>query len=82
MIVVRGGDQVSVAGARGDLVSLLPVHGAADGVTTAGLRYPLHDEPLPAGTTRGVSNVLLGTEGSVSLRAGTLLVVLPGGAHR
>ena len=37
----------------GDLVSLIPFGGDARGVTTAGLRYPLVDEPLPFGPPRG-----------------------------
>ncbi len=44
-------------GTPGELVSLLPVHGPASGVRTEGLLYPLVDEDLPVGTTRGVSNV-------------------------
>ncbi len=41
----------------GALVTLVPVGGVAEGVTTEGLRYPLRGEALEAGTTRGVSNV-------------------------
>jgi thiamine pyrophosphokinase len=67
-------------GRPGDLVSLLPAHGTALGVVTDGLLYPLHDEDLPAGTTRGVSNELTGTTASVRLRTGTLLAVQPGPA--
>lgn len=67
-----------LTGAPGDLVSLLPVHGAASGVRTEGLLYPLVDEELPVGTTRGVSNVFVGTEATVSLAEGVLLAVQPG----
>lgn len=62
-------------GRVGDRVSLLPVGGPAIGVTTDGLRYPLHDEPLIEGRTRGLSNVREGASASVSARSGTLLVV-------
>jgi thiamine pyrophosphokinase len=64
-------------GAPGDVLTLLPAHGAALGVTTEGLRFPLRDEDLPAGTTRGVSNELVGTEAGVRLRSGVLLAVQP-----
>ena len=39
-------------------------------------------ETLAAGTTRGVSNELAGTDAAVSLAAGTLLVIRPGVGHR
>lgn len=76
--VVHGGGGVTFVGAPGDVVSLLPLHGDAVGVRTVGLEYPLHGGTLAAGTTRGVSNVLLEGEATVSLDVGTLLVVRPG----
>jgi thiamine pyrophosphokinase len=68
----------TLAGTPGDLVSLLAVGGAATGVTTDGLRYPLTDDTLEPGSTRGVSNVLLGSSAAVRLAAGVLLAVQPG----
>ena len=64
-----------VEGSPGDFVSLFPFAGDAQGVTTDGLRYPLHDEDLPVGPSRGLSNELLGTRGEVELRRGRLLIV-------
>jgi thiamine pyrophosphokinase len=72
---LHGGESLRMDGAPGTLVSLLPVAGDADGVTTAGLRYPLDDEPLPLGSTRGLSNEIQDTGASVRLEAGTLLVI-------
>lgn len=62
-------------GRPGDLVSLFPWAGTVEGVTTDGLRYPLRDEPLPVGPTRGLSNVRLGPSATISVRRGRLLVV-------
>ncbi len=78
--VVHGPGTALVSGLTGELVSLVPVGGPAVGVTTSGLRYPLADATLDPGTTRGVSNVLDHPAGraAVTLRAGALLVVLPG----
>jgi thiamine pyrophosphokinase len=70
-----------IAGRPGELVSLLPAHGPARGVRTEGLRYPLRGETLHAGTSRGVSNELLGDAATVVVDAGVLLVVLPGRDH-
>jgi thiamine pyrophosphokinase len=68
-------DTAVLEGQIGDTVSLLPLAGDAHGVTTTGLRYPLDDATLSYERARGVSNVLLAPPGSVSLRAGLLLVV-------
>lgn len=65
-------------GSPGELVSLLPVHGPASAVRTEGLLYPLVDEDLPVGTTRGVSNVFVDSRATVSLTSGVLLAVQPG----
>jgi thiamine pyrophosphokinase len=70
-----GPGTAALVGRRGDLVSLLPVGEAVEGVTTTGLVYPLDDEPLPAGTPRGLSNVVAADGASVRLRRGRLLVV-------
>jgi thiamine pyrophosphokinase len=69
---------VILTGAPGELVSLLPVHGPAFAVRTEGLLYPLVDEDLPIGTTRGVSNVFVEPRATVSLTDGVLLAVQPG----
>ncbi len=69
---------VVLTGVSGELVSLLPVHGAALGVRTVGLLYPLVDEDLPIGTSRGVSNVFVEERATVSLTDGVLLAVQPG----
>ena len=62
-------------GPVGALVSLFPHAGDVDGLTTEGLRYPLHDEPLRVGPARGLSNVRVAVDASVTVRAGRLLVV-------
>jgi thiamine pyrophosphokinase len=71
--------RLTVTGAPGELVTLLAVGGPATGITTTGLRYPLDDEDLEPASSRGVSNVLVDATATVAVRAGTLLVVRPGG---
>jgi thiamine pyrophosphokinase len=73
--VVRGVARID--GRPGELVTLLAVGGCADGVTTTGLRFPLHDAPLVPGSTLGVSNELDGTTATVSIRAGVVLAIQP-----
>jgi len=75
--VVRG--ERTLRGHPGDLLSLLPIGGPARGITTTGLRYPLVDEDLLPGTSRGVSNELEDQVATVAVRHGVLLAIQPGG---
>jgi thiamine pyrophosphokinase len=67
--------RLDLSGRPGDLVTLLAFGGDADGVTTEGLAYPLRDEPLAAGPSRGLSNVRSDRRAGVAVRAGRLLVI-------
>jgi thiamine pyrophosphokinase len=71
---VRGEGSLSLAGPVGALVTLLPVIGDAEGVTTEGLRYPLRDETLRFGRARGLSNEVASLPATVTVRKGSLLV--------
>jgi thiamine pyrophosphokinase len=75
VVVVHPGNSFLLTGRAGDVVSLLPIGGRAEGVRTQGLRWTLTDESLQPGSTRGVSNEMSGTEASVSLRGGVLLAI-------
>jgi thiamine pyrophosphokinase len=83
VVVVQGGRLPRVVtGTAGSLVTLLPVGGDASGITTIGLQYPLRGATLRPGTSRGVSNVLVGEQASVALDQGTLLVIQAYGGAR
>lgn len=69
--LVRGHREIH--GKAGQTLSLLPIGGDVEGVTTTGLEYPLEDETLKFGASRGVSNLLLGEIAEVSIRSGLLL---------
>jgi len=73
--IARADRPATVSGLPGELVSLIPIGGQAAGITTEGLRWPLHDESLPAGATRGVSNELLAETAGVAVADGSVLVV-------
>jgi thiamine pyrophosphokinase len=77
LVALHGPARTVVDGPRGSYVSLLPLQGPACGVTTTGLRFPLHGDTLPAGTSRGVSNQLAEPPAIVALDAGVLLVIQP-----
>jgi len=71
---IRGEGSLSLAGPVGALVTLLPVNGDAEGVTTEGLRFPLRDETLHFGRARGLSNEIASLPAKVTVRKGSVLV--------
>jgi thiamine pyrophosphokinase len=73
--VVRSGERLELGGAHGDIVTLLPIAGDAEGVTTRGLRWQLEGARLRLGSTLGLSNEVTDDPASVSVAAGALLVV-------
>jgi thiamine pyrophosphokinase len=77
--VVRG--RRTLGGSPGELLSLLAVGGPAEGVSTGGLAYPLHEETLAPGSSRGVSNVFSAAEATVAISGGVLLAIRPDGAR-
>jgi thiamine pyrophosphokinase len=56
------------------------VHGAAQGVTTEGLLYPLDGETLEPGSSRGTSNVFAGDEARISVASGVVVAIRPSGS--
>ena len=72
--VVKNGTLRFPAGATG-IVSLFCLGADARGVTLEGLKYPLEDGILTAGFPLGVSNHFTGTDATVSVRDGSLLVL-------
>ena len=71
--VVR--DTATLTGRPGDTVSLIPLNGAAHGVTTDGLLYALQDGTLPFGPALGVSNEMIERRAQVRVRDGLVLCV-------
>jgi thiamine pyrophosphokinase len=69
-------DEAYLTGKPGDTVSILPIGGAAHGISNDGLEWPLHEATLPIGSTRGMSNVFLGEQAYIKVRDGILLCVV------
>lgn len=77
LTVIRGSRTLS--GGVGEMVSLLPLLGHAEGVSTEGLAFALDNEPLHPGSARGVSNRFVAPEATVSVSHGALIAVQPYG---
>jgi thiamine pyrophosphokinase len=67
--------QTEIVGQVGDLVSLIPLGGDAQGVSTTGMQWRLQAETLHFGQARGVSNRLTAEKAIVTLEKGLLLCV-------
>ncbi|MCC6190781.1 MAG: thiamine diphosphokinase [Anaerolineales bacterium] len=70
--------QTVIEGKPGDTVSLIALGGDAEGVTTAGLEYPLNQGRLAFGSTLGISNVLSEPEATVTVEQGLVVCVVVG----
>ena len=65
-----------IEGHKGLRVSLIPLGGDAEGVSTEGLEYPLNNDTLIFGATRGMSNVMLAAQAQVKVQQGVLLCIV------
>ena len=65
----------AITGEPGDTLSLIPIAGEVTDICTEGLRFPLRRETLYFGPARGMSNVLIAPQASISFAEGLLLVV-------
>lgn len=66
---------LTIAGMPGDIVSLIALEDCA-GVVLSNFEYQVPNGKLISGSTLGVSNVLLGKQGTIELESGLLVVVI------
>ena len=71
-----GTGEICWKGQRGKTLSLAPVGERAHIMESEGLRYPLQDLTLTAGSCRGISNVVLSDEARILCDEGTLFLFL------
>lgn len=58
-----------------DTLSLIPLTTAVTGITTQGLFYPLKNETLETGTSRGTSNYFTDGTATITIETGLLLAI-------
>ncbi|MDI6687319.1 MAG: thiamine diphosphokinase [Desulfobacterales bacterium] len=75
IMLLRSGKKIIFHGEKGDILSLIPLDRDTLGITTTGLEYPLKDDMLKLGSSRGVSNVFIENSATVFLKQGMLLCV-------
>ena len=74
--MLKGPTSTNILGNPGDYISLIPLSPKVIGITTEGLRYPLHNATMKFGETLGLSNELTDTTGEIKIRAGILLMTI------
>ncbi len=67
--------QFSMKTKPGSLISLFPMSGRVDGITTRGLKYPLNNEHLENGLRDGSSNEAAEKEITITYESGSLLLM-------
>lgn len=55
--------------------SLIPLTTEVEGITTEGMKYPLHDYTMKQGISVGISNELIEDRGSITLTKGVLIMI-------
>ncbi len=73
--LLHSGDNLTIEGQPGDIVSLIALTPIVARVTTQGLRWPLEAADLQFGSTLSVSNQISQTPTQVQIGEGCLLVV-------
>ena len=68
-------DKLSLNGGKGQTLSIIPIKDNAVGITTDGLEYPLNDETLYFGSSRGISNIMLADKCNITIKSGMALVI-------
>ena len=70
---------LELRGCKGKTLSIIPLCGSLEGITTSGLEYPLNNETLYFGTGRGNSNVVTSDECSIRVTRGIGAVIINNG---
>ena len=73
--LMHPGDLLTLVGDPEDLVSLVPIQPGDSIVNTTGFLYPLKNEALEFGLSRGLSNQLTEKRGTIHLESGLLAVI-------
>ncbi|MDO5398684.1 MAG: thiamine diphosphokinase [bacterium] len=72
-------NKIIIENKEGMTLSIIPVKGNLTGITTKGLEYPLNNEALYFGESRGNSNVIISDYCEITVSGGEGLVILNNG---
>ena len=72
-------DNLEITGSEGKTLSIIPVFGNLEGIATTGLEYPLNNETLYFGQSRGNSNVVIADVCTIEVKSGIGLIIINNG---
>ena len=75
-LCLHGYQKIDLEEKPGHTVSLIPLAGPVTGIRLSGFVFPLDNETLPVGTTRGISNYFKDEKAEIEIEEGHLLVVI------
>ena len=74
-ILIAIDEEIQVEGKVGDIISIIPINGDANGITLENLEYPLNNYDMKFGVPLGISNVMIDTECTIKVEKGSLLII-------
>ncbi len=72
-------DELCIDGKKGKTLSIIPMNGDLEGITTYGLDYPLDNGTLYFGEARGNSNVINEDSARITVKKGKGIVIISNG---
>jgi thiamine pyrophosphokinase len=75
-LCLHGRQKIDLHEKPGHRVSLIPLAGPVTGARLNGFEYPLVNESLAVGSTRGISNLFKNEKADIEIEGGHLLVVI------
>lgn len=76
MILLAQNEKISFRDTMDGYVNIFSLNEKAHGVTIRGLKYELNDETLTNSMPLGISNEFIGVQSEVSVKDGTLLIIV------
>ena len=76
VLCLHGCPKIDLEEKPGHPVSLIPLAGPVTGIRLKGFVFPLDNETLPVGTTRGISNLFKAEKAEIEIEGGHLLVII------
>lgn len=76
LLCLHGYQKIDLEEKPGHTVSLIPLAGPVTGIRLRGFVFPLDNETLPLGTTRGISNLFKDDNAEIEIDGGHLLVII------
>jgi thiamine pyrophosphokinase len=74
-VLKKRGKQEKEQNRQEEYISLIPYTEKVTGITLTGFQYPLKNETLTIGISRGISNMLLEEKGSIQIEDGILMII-------